>query len=295
MSSLKRRLQSTLGSLAGASILGASILALPPALADESPAPKTVKVGTSRGEFELLVFAPERAVAGARDQDLTRPLVLLVSGEGGWRSFDVLLARWFREAGFWVGGIDAMKYFWQAQDDREALAADLRAYADALAGASGRSADSPLLLAGFSFGADLAPRIAGAHGWNGRIRGLVMIAPDEVGSLEFRLSEILGFEPKEHVFKVADALRSAAGVPVLLVHGENDTHSAAPALVSAAAEPKRLVTIAGANHHFSGRETELRSKLEEGLAWLLSPGIPPIHLRPVGAPRPSGSRTERRP
>src|SRR6185436_11995175 len=133
----------------------------------------------------------------------------LVSGEGGWRSFDRTLARAFTEAGCWVGGVDALKYFWKPQDDRAALAADMRVFATALAQAAGAGADERVVLAGYSFGADIAPWAAAAGGWDGRIQGLVMIGPDEVGSLEFRVLEVLGFDSKAHVFSVVDAVREA--------------------------------------------------------------------------------------
>ncbi len=237
--------------------------------------PPSVRVSTSRGEYSLLVHAP---VSGRNSRSpvtetvpdaVSLPLILLVSGEGGWRSFDALLARWLTEAGYWVGGIDAMKYFWKPQDDRQALSADMRAYADALARAAGRHASDPFLLVGFSFGADLAPWIAGAGG-TGRIRGLVMIGPDETGSLEARITEILGIQAKDHIFSVAQALKSASGVPVLFVHGEKDRNSAAPKLLGAAGEPKKLVVVPGSEHHFSGHEEDLRKALLEGLAWILS-------------------------
>jgi len=245
-----------------------AVLAL---MSSTSPASSTgaqpsVKVATSRGECTLRLYpakpsGPEKPAPG--------PLILLISGEGGWRSFDVLLAGFLSAAGYWVGGVDAKQYFWNPQDDRHALAEDMRQYAAALARAAGRREDAPLILAGFSFGADISPWVAGAGGWGGRLRGLLMLGPDETGSLEFRLSEILGFEAKDHVFSVAEALRSAAGVPALFIHGEKDSKSAAPLLLGKAAEPKRLIVVPGADHHFSGREEDLRAALSEGLAWFL--------------------------
>ena len=232
--------------------------------------PSSVPVKTSRGEFSLLVYAPL--------EDRGLPPVLLVSGEGGWRRFDQSLAGHFRDAGHWVGGMDSLKYFWHPQDDRQALAGDVRAYARELARAAGRPEESALILAGFSFGADLAPWIAGAGGWGDRIAGLVMLGPDEVGSLQFRVLEVFGVDQKDHVFPVAEALASSKGIPLLFIHGGNDPHSDAPPLFEKAPEPKRLLTVPGSDHHFSGHEEDLRKALGEGLAWLLrrdAPAGPP--------------------
>lgn len=224
-----------------------------------------VRVQTSRGPFDLVVYRPQAP-------DPAKPLVLLVSGEGGWRKFDDQIAGFLRDAGYWVGGLDVMAYFWKAQDDRQVLGSDARAYASALARAAGRPPEAPVVLAGYSFGADLAPWIAGAGGWGRRIAGIVMIGPDAMGSLEFRVSEILGMEAKDHVFKVADALASVAGIPVLFLHGAKDGESAAPALHEAASRPKKIVIVPEAGHHFSGKEDLLRAALLEGLAWLNAPG-----------------------
>jgi len=220
----------------------------------------------------LLVYPPaaHASSAGSFREDPERPLVLLASGEGGWRKFDVMISGFLSDAGYWVGGMDAMKYFWEAQDDRQALAADIRLYADALAAAAGKKPVAPLLLAGFSFGADLAPWVAGAGGWGDRLKGMVMIGPDETGSLEFRILEIMGFSAKDHIFSVAEALKSAAGVPVVFLHGEKDSSSAAPSLATGAGEPKKITIVPGANHHYSGREEDLRRALIDGLEWIRS-------------------------
>lgn len=217
----------------------------------------SLAVETSRGPQPLAVYAP----AAPAD----RPLVLVLSGEGGWRSFDDKLARWMAEAGYRVGGFDAMKYFWKAQDDREALAADVRLLVAALERSAGPGAGSKVVFVGFSFGADLAPWVAGASGWGDRIAGLVMLGPDATGSLEFRISEMLGLAQTEHVFDVASALRSCERIPKVFVHGGSDRESSAPALHAAAPGGKRLVTIEGADHHFNGKDDALRRALLEAL------------------------------
>lgn len=227
----------------------------------------TSVVATSRGDQTLSVYAP----SATTDARAAKPLVLILSGEGGWRAFDVQLATWFVSAGYWVGGIDCMKYFWTPQDDRDALAGDVRSYAEALTRAAGAPADARVVLAGYSFGADLAPWIAGASRGNGRIAALVMIGPDRTGSLEARVSEILGLAPKEHVFDTASALADSKSIPVLFVHGGKDGSSAAPTLAAGYRGPKILAVVPGATHHFAGHEDELRRALFDGLQKLLSP------------------------
>jgi type IV secretory pathway VirJ component len=182
-----------------------------------------------------------------------------------------------------VGGVDCLKYFWKPQDNRRVLASDMRAYAATLARAARRSEDSQVILAGFSFGADLAPWVAGGGGWGDRIAGLIMLGPDDVGSLQFRVLEIMGFEQHDHIFQVSEALASSRGIPVLFIHGGDDENSSAPHLAEAASSPKKLLTIPKADHHFNGREGDLRRCLVEGVEWLL--GLdPPAAANPKEQP-----------
>lgn len=223
-------------------------------------------VATSRGDQTMTVYAPSASAHGAS----VKPLVLVLSGEGGWRAFDVQLASWLAADGYWVGGIDCLKYFWKPQDDRAALAKDVALYAAALRRAAGAPADRAVVLGGYSFGADLAPWIAGGQTREPRIAALLLIGPDETGSLEARVVEILGFAPKAHTFDTAKALNDSRPIPVLFVHGGSDDTSAAPALAAAYAGPKTLTVVAGAKHHFAGHEDELKRAVLDGLKRLLA-------------------------
>jgi type IV secretory pathway VirJ component len=249
-----------------------------PSVRAEAPAPAHRKVATSRGEFDLVVYAPP----GATKTGGSRPVVLLVSGEGGWKSFDILLSGYLTDDGFWVGGVDAKAYFSDPQDDRGLLAGDMRGYAVALNAAAGRPPDAPLILVGYSFGADLAPWISGAPGWGGRIKGQLLIGPDENGSLQYRITEMLGITYKDHSFSVADALRSSSGVPTVFIHGEKDGWSKSPGLLAVTAEPKKMLSVPGATHHFGGHLDELRAALKDGMRFIVAGGTSPPPAEPGG-------------
>lgn len=245
-----------------------SIIAASPAAGDSRTVAHST-VTTSRGTLDLVVYAP---AADPPKPPAPKPLALVLSGEGGWRAFDDLVAGWLAGAGYWTGGFDAKAYFSDPQDDRQAFVKDLRAYAAQLEKAASSPPGSPLLLVGFSFGADLAPWIAGAGGWErGRIAAIVMLGPDEVGSTQFRWTEMLGLsQPTDHVFDTAEALRSAAGTPMLFIHGGADSKSSVPKLAAAAPEPKTVIVVPGANHHFTGKEDDLRKAFLDGIDRLLA-------------------------
>ena len=222
-------------------------------------------VATSRGDQTMAVYAAAHAPGTA-----AKPIVLILSGEGGWRAFDDQLAGWLAADGYWVGGIDCLKYFWKPQDDRDAAARDVKKFADALLAASGSRKDSRVVLAGYSFGADLAPWLAGAPASTLPVAALLLIGPDRRGSSEARIGEILGLASKEHTFDTAAALADSKAIPSLFVHGGKDESSAAPQLAASFGGRKILTVVPGATHHFGGHENELKHAVLDGLRTLLS-------------------------
>ncbi len=106
----------------------------------------------------------------------------------------------------------------------------------------------PLLVAGFSFGAGVAARLAAASGEVGR---LVLVAPP-VAAMDF-----------------ADLRISS--VPKLVVQGTRDEHCPVTELepeFAAWAEPKHLVKIEGATHFFDRQLGDLANALLQGLSEL---------------------------
>jgi pimeloyl-ACP methyl ester carboxylesterase len=99
---------------------------------------------------------------------------------------------------------------------------------------------------------------------------MILIGPDVQGSLEFRISELMGMSQKEHIFDTAQALRESKALPALFIHGGKDEKSDAPALAAAFGGHKEVIVVPGATHHFSGQESELKEALVGGLARLLA-------------------------
>ena len=77
--------------------------------------------------------------------------------------------------------------------------------------------------------------------------------------------------PGQPAFAVTPLLRSVAPKPLWMIHGSQDEYTTATKareLFLAAAEPKRLCEIAGANHRFDGHREELYRSIKEGLEWI---------------------------
>lgn len=108
-----------------------------------------------------------------------RPVAILVTGDGGWAGIDRALARAFAKSGLRTVGWDSLSWFWKKRTPEqggETLARILSAFPD----------DTRFVIAGFSFGADVAPFFVNRlpPELAGRVDDLVLIAPSKEASWE---------------------------------------------------------------------------------------------------------------
>jgi uncharacterized protein len=118
----------------------------------------------------------------------------------------------------------------------------------------------PLLFAGFSFGAAVGLRAACP---DARVKALIGVGVPAIP---------VAADTEAPRIYALDFLRECAK-PKLFVSGARDQFAPLAqleALVAAAAEPKRLVVIEGADHFFEGRLRELREAIEDWAKQALS-------------------------
>ncbi len=148
-----------------------------------------------------------------------KPLIIYVSGDGGWNNFSDELTKAFWKQGYGVIGLDARKYFWQAKTP-EKLAAVVASLAKE------KMHDWHLqrfVLIGYSFGADVCAFVPGqlSDDLQQDLSDLVLISPAESSHFEVRLSDMLSMFNKPGKYKVAEALRGNK-LPTLCVFGEGE-------------------------------------------------------------------------
>ncbi|MBI1782277.1 MAG: hypothetical protein HYR66_13080, partial [Sphingobacteriales bacterium] len=54
------------------------------------------------------------------NKDTTKPVLLYISGDGGWNKFSTTLIQQFSDAGFPVIALNAKSYFWERKTPRQA-------------------------------------------------------------------------------------------------------------------------------------------------------------------------------
>src|SRR5690606_31598304 len=84
------------------------------------------------------------------------PFIFMISGDGGWTSFDQSLAESLAALGFHVAGLDAQKYFWNVKTP-ESSSANL---VEAIMHYQKKFGEDNFVLTGYSFGASVVPFLA---------------------------------------------------------------------------------------------------------------------------------------
>lgn len=182
----------------------------------------------------------------------TKAVAIFVSGDGGWRDIDKTMGEWLATRGVHVVGLDALRYFWSKRTP-EQLAADIRT----LAGDADPQANLPILLIGYSFGADTIPfsyKLLPPDMMD-RVRVIGLLSPSQTASFQVTVTGWLGVD--DGGYDVPGAIATLPKEKVVCIYGENETDSGCtnPAL-------QGVETIkTGGGHHFDGNYQALAEKL----------------------------------
>ena len=190
------------------------------------------------GDLPLIEVRPVATATGT--------LAILVTGDGGWAGIDKDIAAILVKNGIGVIGLDSMKYFWTRRTP-EAAGADLarvmRHYQAAWGG-------KDFSLIGFSLGADaLPPMIANLPpDLRGTIRQVALLAPSRNVELEFHVSDWIHDDEASQDIALLPEVRRIQPLPLLCVHGRDETSSLCTEL---SPEEATIRPLPG-SHHFDG-------------------------------------------
>ncbi|MDE2220421.1 MAG: virulence factor family protein, partial [Gammaproteobacteria bacterium] len=233
-----------------------------PAPAPAAPAVSAATAGEAPVSDLPLIEVP---VAAGKD-DL--PLVILLTGDGGWAGLDKGLAAELAARGLPVVGLSTLKYYWQARTPEQSaddLARVMRHYLAAWQ-------RQRVLLVGYSFGANVLPFIVNRlpAQLRGRIAGLSLLGLDVNTSFEIRVA---GWLPGSSigVRPVRPELERLQGVPTTCLYGAGERHDPCAEL----AGPTMRAHEVGKGHHFSGDYAALAQ------AVLAGAGLGPSGARPA--------------
>jgi type IV secretory pathway VirJ component len=186
------------------------------------------------------------APSNSAGQSGRHPVIIFYSGDGGWRDIDKKIGGYFAGQGYFVVGVDSLRYFWRKKEPRE-MASDLdrliRHYRPQSKGAG-------VILVGYSFGADLVPFMVNrlSPDTKAEVKYISLLGVSDRASFEIRLQGILGAKNTDGPQTLPE-LQKIKNIPIQCVYGSDEQDS-----VCTAKELNGIVSRVEmkGNHHFDG-------------------------------------------
>ena len=176
----------------------------------------------------------------------SRVMVVLLSGDGGWRDLDKTIGEKLQALGVPVVGWDSLRYFWSRKTPEQTtrdLAAVLAAY-----GAKWRA--DKVALIGYSFGADVLPVVYNMlpATYRDRVAMISLLGLEPKADWEIRVAGWFGAPPSETATPLAPEFAKIPGGLIQCYYGVEEKDSACLGLADKRTE---LIQTPGA-HHFGG-------------------------------------------
>jgi len=175
----------------------------------------------------------------------TLPMVFLISGDGGWTSFDNSLGDSFAAKGMPVIGLDSQKYFWNAKTPEE-TATTISFVVQHFMQQWNRN---EFILAGYSFGAGILPFVANRLPAliKESLVGVYCLSPDEKADFEIHISDMLNFGNSDDNFRVPEEIKKIIPLHPVCVFGNEEDGRLRTIFEEAGS---KIITIPG-NHHYN--------------------------------------------
>ncbi|MBS9720652.1 virulence factor family protein [Tianweitania sp. BSSL-BM11] len=175
--------------------------------------------------------------------DTPKALAILVSGDGGWRDLDKTIGDYLSTQSIHVVGLDSLHYFWAKKNPNE-LSRDLAA----IINEADPTHDLPIMLIGYSFGADTIPFAYPLlpQDIQDRTKVLALMAPGQHTSFQVTVSGWLGID--DSGYDIVPAIAKLPADRVICLYGEEEDDAACP---DPALKAVTVVKTEG-GHHFDG-------------------------------------------
>ncbi len=198
-------------------------------------------------------IAMERGRSGLADLPLVEveaaapqagAFAVLYSGDGGWRDLDRSLADVLASKGMDVVGVDVLRYYWR----RRSPAAAARDLTRVIHYYQQHWQHRPVVLIGFSFGADVLPFIVNHLPRDVRadVRLLTLLSPERTTAFEVEPAGWFHLPPRAGE-PIEPQLRPLASLRVQCIYGEDEADTS---LCTTAAAGAHQVLRKRGGHHF---------------------------------------------
>ena len=175
----------------------------------------------------------------------TMPMLIFISGDGGWTSFDEGVAKNLVKKGIPVIGLDAQKYFWQARTPDETAAELTKVIHHYMEAWNKKS----LVLCGYSFGADVIPFMVTRlpEVLKSAMKSAVLISPDPKADFEIHVADMLSFGSSSDTYNVLAEVKKSPSSHITCIFGKEE-ESTPPAMFKNAGA---VIKFLPGSHHYN--------------------------------------------
>lgn len=180
-----------------------------------------------------------------------KPIVFLITGDGGYTSFDQAFCKELAGNGMPVVALDALKYFWNEKTPATTTA-DVEKL---LSFYKNKWQRDKIILIGYSFGADAFPFIYNNLNKNSQenIKLLVMLSPATEADFEIHITDMLSLPRGRRQYDVSAEVNKIKNLKIVCLYGSEED----PEIKSEIKNPEvSFVTVPG-GHHYNNAYKEL--------------------------------------
>lgn len=185
-----------------------------------------IRLTEKQGKDQLAQGSADRVknlplvITKAKIPEREKPIALLISGDGGWYSFEQSIADILAGESIPTIGLDSKKYFWKRRTPEQTaddIAVSLKYY-------SKEWGQERFILIGYSLGAEIVPFIINRlpQEMKANIISSVLLSPDISTDFEIHISNMLGMGNRQNTYNVADEINAMQPVPTLIIFGSGE-------------------------------------------------------------------------
>lgn len=213
-------------------------------------APKSATVKADLGLVELPVAQASSA-----------PMVVFMSGDGGWAALDKGLSAELQQHGMPVVGWSSLSYYWKKKTPEQATTDLVRILSDY----QSRWGRQRWLLVGFSFGAEIVPFVINRlpKAYRNSLVGAVMLSPSTASDFEIHVSDMV-VHSKAGSYPTQPEVQAIDTLPLLCVQGADDDSPVR--LCPRLSQPNVTTVTLPGSHHFDDDYGALYQQIATHLA-----------------------------
>jgi type IV secretory pathway VirJ component len=208
-----------------------------------------LSTGIAHGQYKDLPISMGKC-------DTTKYLLFHITGDGGWRGYDMKLIDEFKGHGISYVSLNALKYFWDTKTPGQLVNDIVPVLRDYFK----KWDKKELILVGFSFGAEIMPffytRLP--DDLKKQVREVVIITPASTSDFTIHLTDMIGAD-HHYAYDVVKEVEKIKLTKVVAFFGENED-STFP--VNHKQDNFKLNFVKG-NHHFTDGKVVVATILKE--------------------------------